>query len=129
MSDYAQKLVTIVRQAAVETARALEAGPDPGRPAEEIVDEPGGPLRSARPGVSVAMVSRRSGLTPEARRDLAATLRLEAPFVSLGLGPVDVSAIAVRTASGVLRVVPGRPLRRAGRMSSGRTSGSRPATT
>ncbi len=99
-----------MRRAGVETARALEAGPDPDRPAEDLVDEPGGTLRSARPGVSVAMVSRRTGLTPQAKRDLAATRRLEAPFVSFGLGPVDVSAIAVRTASGVLRAVPGRPV-------------------
>ncbi len=111
IQDYAQQLVTIVRQAGVETARALEAGPDPALPGEEFVDEPGGPLRSMSPGVSVAMVSRRAGLTARARRDVAATRRLEAPFVSLGLGPVDVSAIAVRTASGVLRAVPGRPLR------------------
>ena len=110
IGDTAEKLVAIVRRAGVETARALEAGPDPTRQAEELVDEPGGPLRSARPGVSVAMVSRRAGLTPQARRDLAATRRLEAPFVSFGLGPVDVSAIAVRTASGVLRAIPGRPL-------------------
>ncbi len=114
IGDAAQKLVTIVRQAAVETARALEAGPDPDRPAEALVDEPGGPLRSARSGVSVAMVSRRTGLTAEAKRDLGATRRLEAPFVAFGLGPVDVSAIAVRTASGVLRAVPGRPLRAGG---------------
>ena len=105
----AKGLVTIVRHAGVETARALEAGPEAGRPAEELVDEPGSPLRSARPGVSVAMVSRLAGLTPQARRDLEATRRLEAPFVSLGLGPVDVSAIAVRTASGVMRIIPGRP--------------------
>jgi len=111
ISDFARKLETIVRRAGVEAARALEAGPDPDRPAEELVDEPGGPLRSARPGVSVAMVSRRAGLTPQTRRDLAATRRLEAPFVGLGLGPVDISAIAVRTASGVMRAVPGRPVR------------------
>lgn len=111
IADSAQKLVTIVRRAGVETARALEAGPDPTRPAENLVDEPGGALGSANPGVSVAIVSRRSGLTALARRDLAATRRLEPPFVSLGLGPVDVSAIAVRTASGVMRAVPGRPLR------------------
>ncbi len=110
IGDFARKLETIVRRAGVETARALEAGPEPDRPADELVDEPGGPLRSARPGVSIAMVSRKAGLTAQARRDLAATRRLEAPFVRLGLGPVDVSAIAVRTASGVMRAVPGRPL-------------------
>jgi signal transduction histidine kinase/HAMP domain-containing protein len=111
IGDFVRKLETIVRRAGVETARALEAGPDPDRPAEELLDEPGGPLRSARPGVSVAMVSRKAGLTAQTRRDLAATRRLEAPFVGLGLGPVDVSAIAVRTASGVMRAIPGRPLR------------------
>ena len=111
IGDFVRKLESIVRRAGVETARALEAGPDPERPAEELVDEPGGGLRSARPGVSIAMVSRRAGLTAQTRRDLAATRRLEAPFVGLGLGPVDVSAIAVRTASGVMRAIPGRPLR------------------
>ena len=111
IGDFARKLESIVRRAGVEAARALEAGPDPDRPAEELVDEPGGPLRSARPGVSIAMVSRKVGLTAQTRRDLAATRRLEAPFVTLGLGPVDISAIAVRTASGVMRAVPGRPLR------------------
>ncbi len=110
ISDATRKLATIVRRAGVETARALEAGPDPERPAEELVDESGGPLRSARSGVSIAMVSRKTGLTAQARRDLAATRRLESPFVALGLGPVDISAIAVRTASGVMRAVPGRPL-------------------
>lgn len=110
IGDFVRKLETIVRRAGVETARALEAGPEADRAAEELVDEPGGPLRSARPGASIAMVSSKVGLTAKARRDLAATRRLEAPFVSLGLGPVDVSAIAVRTASGVMRAVPGRPL-------------------
>jgi signal transduction histidine kinase/HAMP domain-containing protein len=116
IGDYAQKLATIARRAGVETARALEAGPEPDRPAEELVDEPGGPLRSARPGVSVAMVSRRVGLTAQVRRDLAATRRLEAPFVSLGLGPVDVSAIGVQTATGVMRIIPGRTLTPGGKM-------------
>ena len=105
------KLAGIVRSAAAETAGALEAGPEPGRPPEELVDEPGGPIRTARSRASVAIVSRRTGVTREARRDVEATRRLEAPFVALGLGPEDVSAIAVHTPSGVLRVVPGRPLR------------------
>ena len=68
---------------------------------------PDGLLRSPGRGVSAAMVSRQRGLDAEARRDLAATRRLEAPFVALGLGPVDLSALSIRTASGVLRVVPG----------------------
>jgi signal transduction histidine kinase/HAMP domain-containing protein len=110
LGDAARTLATIARRAGVETARALEAGPEPDRPPEPLVDEAGGPLRTPSAGVSVAMVSRRAGLTPQARRDLAATRRLEGPFVALGLGTVDVSAIAVRTASGVMRAVPGRPL-------------------
>ena len=61
------------------------------------------------------MVGRQRGLVAEARRDLAATRRLEAPFVTLGLGPADISALAIRTASGVLRVVPGLDLSPGGR--------------
>ena len=106
----ARAVATVARRAGVETARALEAGPEPDRPPEELVDEPGGLIRSVRRGVSVAMVSRAVGLTAQARRDVAATRRLEAPFVSLGLGTEDVSAIAVRTASGALRAIPGHPL-------------------
>ena len=104
---------------------ALEAGPDPKLPAETLVDEPGGLLRSPGSGVSAAMVSRQRGLVAEARRDLAATRRLEAPFVVLGLGPADLSALSIRTASGVLRVVPGLDLKPGGRPSSIRRSGFR----
>jgi len=103
----AAEVISIARRGAEESRHALEAGPDPRLPAEALVDEPGGLLRTPGRGVSAAIVSRRRGLGPEARRDLAATRRLEAPFVVLGLGPVDLSALAIRTASGVLRIVPG----------------------
>jgi signal transduction histidine kinase len=56
------------------------------------------------------MVSRATGFTARARRDLAATRRVEAPFVILGVASPAVSALSVRTASGVLRVVPGLDL-------------------
>jgi hypothetical protein len=105
IGDATRKVVSIARQAAAEAVRALEAGPDPKLPAEALVHEPGGLLRSPGSGVSIAMVSRRRGLAAEARRDLAATRRLEAPFVVLGLGPADLSALSIRTASGILRVV------------------------
>lgn len=108
-------LATIARRAAVETALALEAGPETDEPPETLVDEPGLPLRTARAGASVGLVSRRAASPREARRDLAATRRLEAPFVSLGLGPVDVSAIEVQTATGAMRIIPGRPLTPAGK--------------
>ncbi|HEY3348505.1 MAG TPA: HAMP domain-containing sensor histidine kinase [Thermoanaerobaculia bacterium] len=111
ISDSAGRLVTLVRRVGLEAGRALEAGPDANLPAEEMLDDPGGLLRSAYPGASIAVVSRRTGLTPRALRDLAATRRLEGPFVTLGLGPVDVSAIAVVTASGVVRAVPGHTFR------------------
>jgi signal transduction histidine kinase/HAMP domain-containing protein len=110
IGDATRRLATIARRAAVETARALEAGPEADAPPEALVDEPGAPLRTARAGVSVGLVSRQAASTREARRDLAATRRLEAPFVALGLGPVDVAAIEVQTASGVMRIIPGRPL-------------------
>ena len=103
--------MALVRRVGLEASRALEAGPDRNLPAEEMLDDPGGLVRSAHPGVSIAVVSRRTGMTPQAVRDLAATRRLEAPFVALGLGPVDVSAIAVVTASGVVRAVPGHTFR------------------
>ena len=106
----ARNLETIARRAAVETARALEAGPEPDVPPEPLLDEPGAPLRTARPGASVGLVSRRADGVGEARRDLAATRRLEAPFVALGLGPVDIVAIEVQTATGAMRIIPGRPL-------------------
>ncbi|MFI5120253.1 MAG: ATP-binding protein [Thermoanaerobaculia bacterium] len=106
----ASEVIAIVRRAAEESRRALEEGADPKLPAEALVDEPGGLLRSPGPGVSAAIVSRQRGLVAEARRDLAATRRLEAPFVALGLGPVDLSALSIRTASGVLRIVPGLDL-------------------
>ncbi|MGZ6970709.1 MAG: sensor histidine kinase [Thermoanaerobaculia bacterium] len=103
----AGEVISIVRRSGEEARRALEAGPDPKLPAETLVDEPGGLLHSPGRGVSAAVVSRQRGLVAETRRDLAATRRLEAPFVVLGLGPVDLSALSIRTASGVLRIVPG----------------------
>ena len=115
IGDAAREVVNIARQAAAEAVRALEEGPDPNLPPEKLVDEPGGLLRSAGSGVSAAMVSRQRGIVAEARRDLAATRRLEAPFVVLGLGPADLSALSIRTASGVLRVVPGLDLKPGGR--------------
>ncbi|MGZ5430016.1 MAG: ATP-binding protein [Thermoanaerobaculia bacterium] len=115
IGDATREVVSIARQAAAEGVRALEAGPDPKLPSEPLVDEPGGLLRSPGSGVSAAMVSRQRGLVAEARRDLAATRRLEAPFVVLGLGPADVSALSIRTASGILRVVPGLDLKPGGR--------------
>ena len=106
----------IVRRAAPRTRGARSrTGPDPKLPAEALVDEPGraapvaGPRRQRRDGEP------RAGSVAEARRDLAATRRLEAPFVVLGLGPVDLSALSIRTASGVLRVVPGLDLEPGGR--------------
>src|ERR1039457_5492633 len=115
IGNAAGEVISIVRRSAEESRRALEEGPDPKLPAEALVDEPGGLLRSPGRGVSAAMVSRQRGLGAEARRDLAATRRLEAPFVVLGLGPVDLSALSIRTASGVLRVVPGADLQPGGR--------------
>jgi signal transduction histidine kinase len=110
VGEAAKRLATIARRAAVETARALEAGPEADAPPETLLDEPGLPLKTARPGVSVGLVSRRAASAREARRDLAATRRLEAPFVALGLGPADVAAVEVQTATGVMRIIPGRPL-------------------
>ena len=115
IGDDKRDVMDIARRAAAESSRALEAGPDPSLPAETLVDEAGGLLRTAGRGVSVAMVSRRRGLDGEALRDLAATRRLEAPFAALGLGPGDLSALSIRTASGVLRVVPGLDLKPGGK--------------
>jgi signal transduction histidine kinase/HAMP domain-containing protein len=106
----ADEVASITRRAAEEARRVLEEGPDPKLPAEELVDEEGGVLHSPARGVSAAIVSRLRGLDADARRDLAATRRLEAPFVTLGLGPMDLSALSIRTATGVLRVVPGLDL-------------------
>ncbi len=115
IGDASGDVVAIVRRAAEKARRALLDGPDPGLPAEALVDDAGGLVRTAGHGVSAAMVSRAAKVRVDARRDLAATRRLEAPFVVLGLGPVDLSALSIRTASGVLRVVPGLDLSPGGR--------------
>jgi signal transduction histidine kinase/HAMP domain-containing protein len=115
IGDHKRDVMEIARRAAAEASQALEAGPDPKLPAESLVDEPGGLLRTAGLGVSVAMVSRQRRLGAQTRRDLAATRRLEAPFAALGLGPGDLSAFSIRTASGVLRVVPGLDLKPGGK--------------
>ena len=115
ISDATREVVNVALSAAAMSAEALEAGPDPKLLAEPLVDEPGGLLRTLGHGVSAAAVSRKRGLVAEARRDLAATRRLEAPFVALGLGPGDLSALSIRTASGILRVVPGLDLSPGGR--------------
>jgi signal transduction histidine kinase/HAMP domain-containing protein len=110
-----REVVAIAQRAAEQARRALEDGPDPKLPAEPLVEEASGLIRTTGHGVSAAMVSRATGLGIMARRDLAATRRLEAPFVVLGLGPMDLSALSIRTASGVLRVVPGLDLSPGGR--------------
>ncbi len=115
ISNMSGEVVSILHRSVEEARRALEDGPDPKLPAEALVDEPNGLLRSPGRGVSAAMVSREHGLDAGASRDLAATRRLEAPFVVLGLGPVDLSALSIRTASGVLRVVPGLDLKPGGK--------------
>ncbi|MGZ6989202.1 MAG: hypothetical protein ACXVH0_09605, partial [Thermoanaerobaculia bacterium] len=115
ISNAAREVVDVALRAAAISAEALEAGPDPELAEELLVDEPGGLLRTLGRGVSAAAVSRKRGLVAEARRDLSATRRLEAPFVALGLGPGDLSALSIRTASGVLRVVPGLDLSPGGR--------------
>lgn len=110
IADATRAVVAIAHRAAAHARRALEDGPDPKLPAEPLVEDAGGSLHTTGHGVSAAMVSRANGLGTRARRDLAATRRLEAPFVALGLGPMDLSALSVRTASGILRVVPGLDL-------------------
>jgi signal transduction histidine kinase/HAMP domain-containing protein len=110
IADAARDVVGIAQRAAEHARRALEDGPDPNLPAEALAEDAGGLLRTTGHGVSAAIVSRATGLSAQARRDLSATRRLEAPFVVLGLGPVDISALSIRTASGVLRVVPGLDL-------------------
>ena len=107
---------TSSRQAAAEAARALEAGPDPNLPPEELVDEPGGLLRSAGSGVSAAMVSRQRGLdrrgAPGPRRDAPSRGSVRRPRPR-SRGPVRPRRSV--TASGVLRVVPGLDLKPGGR--------------
>src|ERR1035437_6303171 len=110
IADATRNVVVIALRAAEHARRALEDGPDPKLPAEPLVEDPSGLVHTTGHGVSAAMVSRATGLGAEARRALAATRRLEAPFVALGLGPVDLSGLSIRTASGVLRVVPGLDL-------------------
>jgi len=110
IADATRDVVAIAHRAAEHARLALEEGPDPKLPAERLVEDASGLLRTTRLGVSAAMVSRATGLSEKARRDLSATRRLEAPFVVLGLGSVDLSALSIRTASGVLRVVPGLDL-------------------
>ena len=110
IADAARDVVAIAHRAAEHARGALEDGPDPKLPPEPLMEDAGGLLRTTGHGVSAAMVSRATGLGARARRDLDATRRLEAPFVILGLGPVDLSALSIRTASGVLRVVPGLDL-------------------
>ncbi|HEX5854508.1 MAG TPA: hypothetical protein VFZ57_02720, partial [Thermoanaerobaculia bacterium] len=78
IGDAKREVMDIARRAAAESSTALEAGPDAKLPAERLVDEAGGLLRTSGHGVSVAMVSRRRPFAGEARRDLAATRRLEA---------------------------------------------------
>jgi signal transduction histidine kinase/HAMP domain-containing protein len=110
IADAAREIVAIVHRAAEDASRALENGPDPKLAAESLAEDAGGLLRTTGRGVSAAAVSRAAGLETRARRDLASTRRLEAPFVALGLGPADLSALSIRTASGVFRVVPGLDL-------------------
>jgi signal transduction histidine kinase/HAMP domain-containing protein len=110
IADATRSVVAIAHRAAEHARRALEDGPDPKLSAEPLAEDASGLLHTTGLGVSAAMVSRAAGLSEKARRDLAATRRLEAPFVVLGLGPVDLSALSIRTASGVLRVVPGLDL-------------------
>ena len=115
VTNATRNIVAITRRAAEDARRALEDGPDPNLPAEPLEDVAGAPLVTKGHGVSSAMVSRATGLSREARRDLAATRRLEAPFVVHGLGSVEVTALSIRTASGVLRVVPGLDLNPGGK--------------
>jgi signal transduction histidine kinase/HAMP domain-containing protein len=109
LREQSARIRAVLAEATVEAARALEAGPLAGLPAEELTAGRGGSM-GAVSAASAVLVSRATGLTPAARRDVAATRRLEADFTPLVAGHHDIPEAYVMTASGVLRAVPGRDL-------------------
>ena len=112
LEDDVARLRRILAETAGAAARALEAGAAGGGAPEALVEVPGGPYRTKGASSSAVLVSRGAISDPRARRDLAATRRLEAPFSALLVGHPDLSAVSIVTASGVLRVVPGGDIER-----------------
>jgi signal transduction histidine kinase/HAMP domain-containing protein len=112
LEDDVARLRRILAETAITAARALEAGPAGGGAPEALVEVHGGPYRTKEASSSAALVSRSAVRERRAVRDLAATQRLQAPFALLLVGHPDLSAVSILTASGVLRVVPGRDLGR-----------------
>ncbi|MEO6325520.1 MAG: ATP-binding protein [Thermoanaerobaculia bacterium] len=106
LNSRAAEVLLVVNEAAAEVAAALAAGPSSELPAETLVEESGGPIRTTEHGDSAAMITRSIGVTPATRRDLAATRRLEKSFASLAAGHPAISATFAITLSGVLRAVP-----------------------
>jgi len=110
LDERSADIVRVLDAAAATVRVAIAAGPDPGLPAETLLDRPGHPLRSGTPGPSAALVSRASPDPLEARRDLSMTRRVESTFASLLAGQSSLSALYVSTKAGVLRSVPWRDL-------------------
>ena len=109
------ELSAVLAEASRATAAALQAGAAGGAGAaadaeESFLDEPGLPIQVVGSAASSAVVLRDPGLSDEARRDVAATRRLEGRFKDLAAGHRGIPLVFVLTRSGVLRTVPRKDL-------------------
>jgi signal transduction histidine kinase len=110
LEDRSAEVLDVLAQAGGLASKALSERGGPVAPAEELADDGHGPFHTAGRAASTAIVSRALGLTEAARRDLAATRRLEPGFSALAAGHTELSAVFVATLAGVLRAVPSHVL-------------------
>ena len=112
LESEAARLRQILATASAEAAGALERPFSPAAPAERLERLPGGFVVTRPGGASSAVISAAAARSAGARRDVAATRVLEAPFLALLAGEPGVVSLYVTTASGVFRAVPAGDVRR-----------------
>jgi signal transduction histidine kinase/HAMP domain-containing protein len=112
LESEAAGLRQVLAAASEKAAEVLQAPPPPAARAERLESLSGGVVATRPGGASSAILSASAARSARARREVAATRALAAPFLALLTGEPGVVSLYVTTASGVSRAVPAGDVRR-----------------